>query len=324
MIQIKDKNKANKKEFNVNKTSKFNTIIKQRYLWLLAIPGVFLVFIFNYLPMAGIYMAFVNYTPSKQGFLIDLISAPFVGWDWFKYFFQSDFKIIMRNTLAVSFLTLLFSFPAPIAIAIFINEVRIKWIKKGIQTVSYLPYFISWVIASNIFLTFFSGNGVINNLLQFLNITNENIYFFQEGKYFWWILAIANTWKGMGYNSIIYLSAISAINPEQYEAADVDGATRWQKIKNITLPSLKPTIAILLILAVGGILNTGFEQVLLMQNDSILSYSDVLDTYSYRYGLQNGMYSYGSAVGLFKSVVSFALVAIANRTSRKVNESSLF
>ncbi|HEL1568264.1 TPA: sugar ABC transporter permease [Streptococcus suis] len=137
-------------------------------------------------------------------------------------------------------------------------------------------------------------------------------------------MAIANTWKSMGYNSIIYLAAISGINVEQYEAADVDGATRWQKIKYITLPALKPTILILLILAIGGILNTGFEQSLLLQNDSILNYSDVLDTYSYRYGLQNGMYSYGTAVGLFKSVVSFVLVIVANRITRKANQSSLF
>ncbi|GAA0366330.1 ABC transporter permease subunit [Alkalibacterium iburiense] len=316
MIEIIDKKKIKKHQTN----SKWRKIIKQRYLWLLSLPGVFLVFIFNYMPMAGIYMAFTNYSPSREGFIVDLIRAPFVGWDWFSYFFQGDFTIIMRNTLAMSILTLIFSFPIPIAIAVLINEVRVKWIKKGIQTVSYLPYFISWVIAANIFLTFFSGNGVINNFLQALNITTTDIYFFQEGRYFWWILAIANTWKGMGYNAIIYIAAISGINPEQYEAADVDGASRWQKIVNITLPSLKPTIVILLILAIGGVLNTGFEQVLLLQNNSILNYSEVLDTYAYRYGLQNGMYSYGAAVGLFKSVVSFILVVTANKISRKVND----
>lgn len=232
--------------------------------------------------------------------------------------------MIMRNTLATSLLTLLFSFPAPILIAIFLNEVRSMRMKKFVQTASYLPYFISWVIAANIFLTFLSGDGVVNDILQFFHFTDEDILFFQKGPYFWWIIAIANTWKVMGYNAIIYLAAISGIDQEQYEAAEVDGANRVQRILHITLPAIRPTICILLILAVGGILNTGFEQQLLMQNDSILNYSDVLDTYAYRYGMKNGMYSYGTAVGLFKSIVSFILVLSANGITKKLNDSALF
>ena len=226
--------------------------------------------------------------------------------------------------MATSFLTLLFSFPLPIILAIGLNEVRGKKTKKFVQTVSYLPYFISWVIAANIFLTFLSSDGVINNLLMALHIVDEPVMFFQKGPYFWWIIAIANAWKVLGYNAIIYLAAISGISQDMYEAADVDGANRWQKIIHITLPSLKPTIIVLLILAIGGILNTGFEQQLLMSNDSILNYADVLDTYAYRYGLKNGMYSFGTAVGLFKSVVSFILVMGANQISKKYNESALF
>lgn len=157
-----------------------------------------------------------------------------------------------------------------------------------------------------------------------LHIVDEPVMFFQKGPYFWWIIAIANAWKVLGYNAIIYLAAISGISQDMYEAADVDGANRWQKIVHITLPSLKPTIIVLLILAIGGILNTGFEQQLLMANDSILNYADVLDTYAYRYGLKNGMYSFGTAVGLFKSVVSFILVMGANQISKKYNESALF
>ena len=232
--------------------------------------------------------------------------------------------MIMRNTLATSLLTLLFSFPAPILIAIFLNEVRSMRMKKFVQTASYLPYFISWVIAANIFLTFLSGDGVVNDILQFLHFTDEDILFFQKGPYFWWIIAIANTWKVMGYNAIIYLAAISGIDQEQYEAAEVDGANRVQRIIHITLPAIRPTICILLILAIGGILNTGFEQQLLMQNDSILNYSDVLDTYAYRYGMKNGMYSYGTAVGLFKSIVSFILELSANSITNKMNDSALF
>lgn len=304
--------------------TRMNKILKQKYLWLLILPSLICVVLFNYAPMTGIYMSFTNYSPSKMGYFHDLTTAPFVGFEWFRYFFENDFNVVMRNTLAISFLTLLFSFPAPILIALSLNEVKNPRLKKIVQTASYLPYFISWVIAANIFMTLFSGSGIINNLLQFLNLTNKPIYFFQEGKYFWWILALANMWKGMGYNAIIYLAAISGINPEQYEAAEIDGATRWSKIRHITLPSLKPTIIIMLILAVGGILNTGFEQILLLQNNAILSHADVLDTYVYRYGMKNGMYSYGTAVGLFKSVVSLILVVSANTITRRMNQRGLF
>lgn len=296
----------------------------QRYLFLLMIPGVVWVILICYAPMTGLYMAFTNYRPTQNGYFADLIGGQFVGLQWFQYFFRNDFGMIMRNTLATSLLTLLFSFPGPIILAILLNELKNVKLKKFIQTASYLPYFISWVIASNIFLTFLSGGGLINDLLMKLGLINQRILFFQNGPYFWWIVAIANTWKGIGYNAIIYLSAISGIDQQLYEAAEVDGANRVQRIWNITLPTLKPQISILLILAVGGILNTGFEQHLLMGNNAILNYSDVLDTYSYRYGLARGMYSYGTAVGLFKSVVSFILVLSANKITAKLNDSALF
>lgn len=296
----------------------------QRYLFLLMLPGVIWVALICYAPMTGIYMAFTNYAPTTKGYFNDLLGAPFVGMEWFNYFFENDFKMIMRNTLCTSILTMLFSFPAPIILAVLLNEVQNMRAKKFVQTASYLPYFVSWVIASNIFLTLLSGDGVVNNLLMALGITDEKIYFFQKGEYFWWIIAIANTWKGMGYNAIIYLAAISGIDKEQYEAAEVDGANRVQKILHITLPTIVPTISVMLILAVGGLLNTGFEQQLLMGNDSILNYSDVLDTYAYRYGMGKGMYSYGTAVGLFKSVVSFILVMSTNAITRKMNDAALF
>ncbi len=295
---------------------------EQRYLFLLLLPSLIWVILICYAPMTGLYMAFINYTPKGNGYFADLASSQFVGLDWFKYFFSTDFLIIMRNTLATSLLKLLFSFPMPIILAICLNEVKSEGVKKFVQTASYLPYFISWVIAANIFITFLSADGVINNLLMAIGFTDEQILFFQKGPYFWWIIAIANAWKVLGYNAIIYLAAVSGISQDMYEAADVDGATRVQKIWYITLPALKPTIMVLLILAVGGVLNTGFEQQLLMANDSILNYSDVLDTYAYRYGLKNGMYSYGTAVGLFKSVVSFILVMGANSLSKKFDDNN--
>lgn len=293
---------------------------EQRYLFLLLLPSLVWVILICYAPMTGLYMAFINYTPKGNGYFVDLASSQFVGVDWFEYFFSTDFLIIMRNTLATSLLTLLFSFPLPIILAVCLNEVKSAGVKKFVQTASYLPYFISWVIAANIFITFLSADGVINHLLMAIGFTDEQILFFQKGPYFWWIIAIANAWKVLGYNAIIYLAAVSGISQDMYEAADVDGATRVQKIWYITLPALKPTIMVLLILAIGGVLNTGFEQQLLMANDSILNYSDVLDTYAYRYGLKNGMYSYGTAVGLFKSVVSFILVMGANSLSKKFDD----
>ncbi len=296
----------------------------QRYLFLLMLPGVIWVLVICYAPMTGLYMAFTNYKPSQNGYFHDLLGAEFVGFQWFEYFFSQSFGMIMRNTLMTSFLTLLFSFPAPIILAVLLNEVKSVRIKKFVQTASYLPYFISWVIAANIFMTFLARGGIINDILVGLHLVKERVAFFQHGPYFWWIIAIANTWKGIGYNAIVYLSAISGIDQQLYEAAEVDGANRVMRIWHITLPTLRPTISILLILAIGGILSTGFEQQLLMGNNAILDYSDVLDTYAYRMGLKGGMYSFGTAVGLFKSVVSFILVITANRITAKLNDSALF
>jgi putative aldouronate transport system permease protein len=296
----------------------------QRYLFLLMLPGVIWVLVICYAPMTGLYMAFSNYKPSQNGYFYDLVNAKFVGWQWFEYFTSHGLGMILRNTLATSLLTLLFSFPAPIILAVLLNEVKHDRVKKFIQTASYLPYFISWVIAANIFMTFLARGGIINDILIGLHLTDTRIAFFQNGPYFWWIIALANTWKNVGYNAIIYLSAISGIDQQLYEAAEVDGANRVQRIWHITLPTIRPTISILLILAVGGILSTGFEQQLLMGNDSILNYSDVLDTYAYRMGLAKGMYSYGTAIGLFKSVVSFILVITANKITAKLNDSALF
>lgn len=302
------------------KKSIWKKMWEQKYLYLLLAPALVSVILFNYAPMSGIYMAFTNFQPRGNGYFGDLLNAEFVGFEWFEYFFSTDFTTIMRNTLATSFLTLLISFPLPIILALLLNEVKNKMLKSFVQTASYLPYFISWVIAANIFITFLSSDGVINSILKGLGFVDESIQFFQHGPYFWWIIAVANAWKGLGYNAIIYLAAISGIETEMYEAADLDGANRWKKIWHITLPSLRPTIIIMLILAVGNILNTGYEQQLLLSNDAILTYADVLDTYAYRYGLKNGMYSYGTAVGLFKSVVSFILVMGANYVSKRFSD----
>lgn len=289
------------------------------------IPAVIWVLLMCYLPMFGLYMAFINYVPDGTPFFQSFFGSEFVGLRWIKYFiFESgDFYKVMRNTLATSFLTIIFSIPAPVIIALMINEVRMKRFKKVVQTVSYLPYFISWVVVANIFTTMLSHEGVVNALCMKLGLIDEPIRYFQEGKYFWWIIAIANTWKGMGYNAIIYLSAIAGIDNAIYEASMVDGASRFQKMIYITLPQLKDTIVIMLILAVGGILNAGFEQQLLLQNNQIMDYALVIDLYSYKFGIQESMYSYGAAVGLFKSIISFILLVIVNNISKKFDSAHI-
>lgn len=300
-------------------------LVKQKYLYIMLIPAIIWVLLMCYLPMFGLYMAFINYVPDGTPFFQSFFGSEFVGLRWIKYFiFESgDFYKVMRNTLATSLLTIIFSIPAPIIIALMLNEIRMKHFKKVVQTVSYLPYFISWVVVANIFVMMLSHEGVINGLLMKMHLIDEPIKFFQEGKYFWWIIAIANTWKGMGYNAIIYLSAIAGIDNAIYEAGMVDGANRFQQMIYITLPQLKDTIVIMLILAVGGILNAGFEQQLLLQNNQIMDYALVIDLYSYKFGIQESMYSYGAAVGLFKSAISFVLLVIVNNISKKFDSAHI-
>ncbi|WP_029192277.1 ABC transporter permease [Paenibacillus harenae] len=308
-----------------SKTNVWGRMKSQRLLFLLMLPALAITLLFSYVPMFGLYMAFVHYSPGGGPFFSQFFTAKFVGFEWFSYFFNNgDFYMIMRNTLAQSFLSLLFGFPMPIILALMINELRNGWFKRTFQTVSYMPHFISWVIAANIIITVLSSGGVINNMLTGLGFIDEPIQFMQKGPLFWWIIAFSNTWKDMGFNAIMYLAAISAINPELYEVAKVDGASRLKQMLHITLPSIKPTIIILAILAVGGILNAGFDQQYLLQNNTVLQYSEVIDTYTYKYGLQNGMFSYGAAVGLFKSLVAFILVISVNTMAKKMNEQSLF
>lgn len=301
------------------KTSKklFHRINQSKYLYLMLVPALVWVVMICYAPMFGLYMAFINYRPGGE-FWSQFFTSEFVGLAWFEYFFQSgDFYRLLRNSLASSFLTILVGIPAPIIIAIALNEIRSKFVKQVVQTSTFLPYFVSWVIAANIFITLLASDGMVNQLLQSLGFIDESILFFQNENWFWGIIASANTWKSMGYNAIIYLAAISAINPELYEAAKVDGATKWKQIIHVTWPSLKGTAVILLILAVANVLNTGFDQFYLMQNPTIMSTADVIDTYVYRYGLTQGMFSYAAAVGLFKSIVSIILLVSINRIFKR-------
>jgi len=264
-------------------------------------------------------MSFVHYVPGKS-----LLECDWAGLFYFKQFFNSpDFLLVIRNTLAISFLNLLIGFPAPIILAVMLNEVRRKWFKKSVQTISYLPYFISWVVAASLIFTFLSSEGLFTKLLLSLNIIENPINFLSEGKYFWAIITGANIWKNIGWSSIIYLSAMAGISNALYEAAEVDGCSRIKQIWHITLPGIRPTIILLLILSIGNILNAGFEQQLLIGTPQTREYWDVIDTYAYRYGIQLGRYSYATAVGLFKSTIGLGLVFFANWLSKKKFDMSI-
>ncbi len=291
----------------------------QYELWLLSVPIIIWVLIFSYYPMYGITMAFVNYIPGKQIWQCELI-----GLKWFIDFFSKPvFWQLMRNTLAMSFLGIIFGFPAPIIFALLLNEVGNKRIKKFIQTVSYLPHFISWVVAASIVYLLLSNEGIINVMLVQLGLTESPIPFLSKGEYYWVMFTIVNIWKGVGWSSIIYLSAIAGIDEQLYQAGAIDGLGRFGMAWYITIPSIAPTIVVLWILGIGGILNAGFEQHLLLGNPMTQKYWDVIDTYSYRYGVQQGFYSMGTAVGLFKSVIGFLLVLFTNRVSKKYLDLSI-
>ena len=282
----------------------------------MTIPSVLFILVFSYFPISGWIYSFFDYRIGYK-----LSKCEFVGLDNFIYAFGDPYIItVILNTLIISILGLL-GLPLAGMIAILLSEVRGKKFKKTVQTAITIPNFISWIIIYSIMFSLFSNDGLLTTLVRGLSGNRDSTVTLLTNpgtaKLF---MVLTNIWKTVGYNSIIFFAAVTGIDSQLYDAAAVDGAGRWQKILHITLPALKPTIMILLILAIGGVLNTGYEQQLLMSNDAILNYSDVLDTYAYRYGLKNGMYSYGTAVGFFKSAVSFILVISANALSKKFSD----
>ncbi|MBE9912508.1 sugar ABC transporter permease [Paenibacillus donghaensis] len=285
----------------------------------MVIPAMILILIFSYLPMYGVLMAFQDYD-IFQGFL----HSPWVGFKHFQMFFEApEFWTVMRNTFVISSLRLLIGFPAPILLALILNEVVHMRFKRVIQTVSYLPHFLSWVIVSGFVASMLAtDNGSLNMLLQKLHLINEPVNFLSIPEYFWAILIGTGVWKEIGFSAIVYLAAIAGINPEIYEAASIDGASRLKKMWYITLPGISGVITIFMILAVGDILSAGFEDILLLAKNPVLQdVSDVIDTYVYRVGIRNSLFSYAAAVGLFKSVISVILLTAANMVARKLGRS---
>lgn len=297
-------------------------IKRDRYLLIMFLPVAIYFIVFCYLPMTGLVMAFTQFIPG-QGFS-GLYTGKFVGLQWFKQFFDSPYAWrLVRNTFLLSFYSLIFGFPIPIIFAVCITQIKNKWIQKGSQVITYLPYFISTVVIAGMINNFLSpSNGIINQFIEALG--GERINFLGEPGWFRAIYVISGSWQTFGFNSIIFVASIMGIAPELYEAMRVDGASKVQIIRHLVLASLKPTIVLLLIMSLGNLLNVGFEKVYLLYNAGIYETADVISTYVYRQGIESQNYSYATAVGLFNSLIGFVIVFAANKLSRKLTETSVW
>jgi putative aldouronate transport system permease protein len=292
---------------------------RDKYLLLLFLPCLLYYLIFKYVPIFGIMIAFKDYNLYKG-----IMESNWVGFKWFQLFIQSpDFFSVLRNTFLLGFYKLLFGFPAPILLALLINEIRNSIFKRFVQTVSYMPHFISNVIVAGIVTMFLSPrNGMINSLLDFVGITRIN--FMVESSWFRTVYVSSDIWQHIGWGTIIYLAALSAVDPQQYEAARIDGANRWKMIRHITLPGIAPAIIIILLLEIGKILEIGFEKVYLLATPVVYSTADIISTYVYRVGLSEGRYSYATAIDLFTGIISFSFILSANWISRRISDNSLW
>ncbi|NGM81873.1 sugar ABC transporter permease [Paenibacillus sp. 7124] len=301
------------------KKSLLSYMWKSRALYVIALPGILYFIIFKYVPLAGSVIAFQNYNIFK-GFT----GSEWVGLEHFRAMFQyQDFGRILSNTILLGLYDLIFAFPAPIVLALLLNEIRLVFYKRFLQTVVYMPHFLSWVIVSGIALGILSpGTGIVNQVIKAFGF--EPVYFLGENSYIRTILIGSGIWRDSGYGTIIYLAALAGINPDLYEAAEVDGAGRWKQTMAITLPSLIPTIMILFLLHIGRFLDLGFERVWVFLNALNTGNGEILDTYIYKAGLLSQQYSYTTAVGLFKSVVGLMLVFIGNILSKKTTGESLY
>ena len=296
------------------------TLKSQRALLIAAAIFVIYGIVFYYVPLVGWLMAFQDYSPR-----LGLLGSEFIGLDKFKFLFSDKtFLRVIRNTLAMGVLNLVTSTFMAILFAILLNEVRNTRAKKVVQTVSYLPHFLSWIIVTGILHDVLASGGIVNELLLKFGWVDKPVNFFAKPEWFWGLVAFSNVWKETGWNAIIYLAAITSIDPSLYEAAAIDGAGRWQRIKNVTLPGIRPTIMILLLLNIGNVLNAGFEVQYLLGNGLVQSVSQTIDIYVLRWGISQNDYSLGTAAGLFKSFVSIVLIVIVNQLARHYGEERLY
>ncbi|NOU90709.1 ABC transporter permease subunit [Paenibacillus sp. LMG 31460] len=291
---------------------------RHKYLYLMVLPGFLIVLVFAYFPMYGVLIAFKDYNVAKG-----IWGSDWVGFKYFKEFLNNPMALrTVKNTLVLGIYGLVFGFPAPIVLALLLNEIRALAFRKFLQTVSYFPHFISTVIIIGMIKEFTSLDGLFNSITGLFGM--EPINYLTEPSYFRTLFVGSGIWQGIGWGTILYLAALSNADPTLYDVASIDGANRWQKTKHISIPTILPTTIILFILSVGGILGTDFMKVLLMYNPSTYEKADVIGTYVYRIGLEGGRFEYGAAVGLMLSVVSFLFVLMTNRMSRKFSETSLW
>lgn len=313
----------NKSTGNIQNTVKYKKPFlkyasQNKWLYFLVMPGILYLLIFNYIPMFGIVIAFKDFN-----FVKGIWGSSWIGFDNFERLFRSkDFYIVLKNSILLSFYRLIWGFPFPILVALLLNEIKNMTFKKVTQTVMYLPHFISWVVVSGMIINFLAPSGAINYIVQMLG--GKSVSFLQKPEYFRSIVVAAGIWKEVGWGTIVYLAAMAGIDQEMYEAAYIDGANRIQRILYITLPSILPTIFVLLILNMGNVLRNGFEQIFLLYNPMVYSVADVFETYTYRIGLQSGRYSYSAAVGIFQSVVGLILITVTNKIAKRMGQSTLY
>lgn len=307
------------KQILYKKESLKNHIIKHKYMYIMLIPAVIYYIVFHYIPMYGATIAFKDFN-AMQG----ILGSEWVGLQHFKQLFAMDkFYQVLWNTLSISVERLIFGFPVPLIVALLLHEVQNKYFKKTIQTAIYLPHFISWVVLGGILVNLLSvDNGLVNGIIQLFG--GEPIGFLTDQRYFVGTLIISMIWKTFGWNTIIYMAALSSVDKEMYEAARVDGANRWKQLIYITLPSIMSTIVIILIMRIGSIMQAGFEQIFVLYNPGVYQVADIIDTYVYRTGLAEGNFEIASAIGLFKSVINFILIIIANKIARMAGEEGVY
>ena len=307
----------------LNKKSKIDTIVNhfKRYyqLYILLMPAFIIIFLFNYIPMYGIQLAFNKFEPAKG-----LFGGQYVGFKYFERFISSyQFWDLIKNTVLISLYTIALGFPIPIILALILNQIKHEGRKKFMQTVAYMPHFISVIVMVGMLLVFLSpSSGVFNKIVVLLG--GQTINYMGEASYFRAIYAISDVWQHAGWNSIIYIAALSSIDPQLYDAAKVDGASKWKQMMHIDIPSLVTTIIILFILNSGFIMNVGFEKVFLMQNNMNLSISEVISTYVYKIGIISNQISYSSAIGLFNTIINFGILLLVNVISKKTSNIGLW
>jgi len=296
----------------------FNTIKRQKALQVMALLGVVWMIIFHYIPLTGLWIAFSHFNIARP-----IFDAPFAGLTYFRQFFSDpNIPRVLYNTLGISFFRIVIGFPIPIIFAIFLSEMRHQRYKKLVQTVSYLPHFVSWVILGGFIINWTAESGLINDILLRTGLRSTPIHLLGDARYFWGVAVVSDIWRSMGWGAIIYIAAIASINPELYEGALIDGANRFRRIWHITLPSIKGTIAILFTFAVAGLLSSNFEQVFVLRNPLNIERAMVLDLYIFQVGIRLGRFSYATAVGLMRSIVALVLLIVANRVSDRLTGAS--